>query len=90
MTNNTGSAISGNVYLAIDSLSSNTSAHNVVGLTASYSPTNSPYVLVSGSGLAAGASQQVTLTFTTPTTGSINYTPRVVVPQGGTTDNGNP
>jgi hypothetical protein len=70
VTNYLSSAISTPVYLAVEGLSSNTSLVNKAGLTTVNSP-GSPYVLVSGSGLTAGASASVTLQFAVPASGAI-------------------
>ena len=59
------------VYLAANALSSNTTLINSIGVTVMSTPAGSPYVLVSGSGLAAGESASVTLQFSNPTSGSI-------------------
>jgi hypothetical protein len=70
ITNVLSQAITGNIYLVLSNLSSNTSLSNASGTTVNNSP-GSPYVTVS-SGLAAGASVTVTLQFAAPTTGVIS------------------
>lgn len=76
---NTGTAkVNGPIYLALDSLSSNTMLANSAGTTSHTSPASSPYVLVSASGLAANASVVVTLEFTQPASGGVTYTPRAI------------
>jgi hypothetical protein len=64
-------AITNPVYLAVNNLSSNTTLINSIGVTVMSSPAGSPYVLVSGSGLAPGASASVTLQFSNPASGGI-------------------
>ena len=70
--------IIGPIYLALDSLSANTSLANSVGSTENALPTGSPYVKVSSGSLAPGASVIVDLQFTRPLSGGINYHPRSV------------
>lgn len=65
------------IYLALDSLSSNTTLANSAGTTVN-APAGSPYVLVSNSDLAPGASLNVSLEFTAPSSGGITYTPRAL------------
>jgi hypothetical protein len=78
VSNPTGSAVNGPVYLVIDMLSSNTTLANAAGKTSTVVPTGSPYVVASASGLAAGASVNVALEFTVPAYGTISYTPRTL------------
>jgi hypothetical protein len=77
--NLSSAAISGPVYLVIDSLSSNATFTNATGTTAN-NPPASPYVLLPGTsgGLALGASASVTLQFADPTNGNITYDTRVL------------
>jgi hypothetical protein len=70
ITNVLSQAISGNIYLVLGNLSSNTSLSNASGTTVNNSP-GSPYVTVA-SGLAAGASVTVTLQFAAPGSGVIS------------------
>ncbi len=70
VTNLLNAAITGPIYLAAGNLSANTAMANSAGVTQNNTP-GSPYVLVTGSQLAAGASTTVTLQFTPPATGSI-------------------
>ncbi|MDD5199813.1 MAG: acid phosphatase, partial [Terrimicrobiaceae bacterium] len=70
--------ISGPIYLALDSLSGNTSLTNKSGLTATNAPIGSPDILVSNADLAAGASTNVTLQFANPTSGQVTYNARAV------------
>lgn len=80
---NTGtSAVTGPVYLALDSLSANTTLANAAGMTSRITPTGSPYILVSNSSIAAGASVTAVLEFMPPSSGSVSYTPRAVVVTG--------
>jgi phosphatidylinositol-3-phosphatase len=72
VTNALSGAITNPVYLVLGGLS-HTTLINSTGTTVNNSP-NSPYVLVSQSGLAAGASASVTLQFTAPVGGSISST----------------
>jgi hypothetical protein len=62
VTNNSGSAVTNPVYLVVSNLSSNTVLSNSAGTTVN-NYAGSPYVLVSSTGLAAGASASVTLQF---------------------------
>ncbi len=70
------------VYLALDGLSSNTSLMNSVGHIQNNAPNGSPYVFVSSSGLAGGASATATLQFTVPASGSISDSMRVISVNG--------
>jgi hypothetical protein len=71
VTNLLDAPLAGPVYLAAGGLSSNTTLINSIGTTQNTAPLGSPYVLVSGSGLEAGAAATVTLQFTPPTSGGI-------------------
>jgi len=64
VTNTLGTAITNPVYLVVGNLSSNATVTNSAGTTVN-NWAGSPYVSVSPSGLAAGASVTVPLTFTT-------------------------
>jgi hypothetical protein len=80
--NNLSTAITTPVYLALNNLSSNTSLLNKTGLTVNNAPTGTPYILVSNSGLAVGHSLTVNLSFTSPASGNITYTPNVIITSG--------
>ncbi len=80
--NNQSTAITTPVYLALNNLSSNTSLLNKTGLTVNNAPVGTPYILVSNTGLAVGHSLTVTLSFTSPASGSISYTPNIIVTSG--------
>lgn len=71
VTNMLGTAVTNPVYLAVNGLSSNTSLFSPAGVTVNSSPVGSPYVLVSGAGLANGAAASVVLQFANPASGSI-------------------
>jgi len=71
ITNLLSTAITGPIYLAAGNLSNNT-AMTHVGVTANSAPVGSPYVLVTNSQLAAGASITVNLQFTPPSSGAIS------------------
>lgn len=75
LTNNSASTITGPFYLALDGLSTNATLSNATGTTAVQSK---PYITVSAGNLAAGASVNVTLLFTNPTSAAISYTTRVL------------
>ena len=72
VTNLLDGPLAGPLYLVAGGLSSNTTLVNSIGTTHYTAPVGSPYVLVSGSGLAVGASATVTLQFTPPTAGAIS------------------
>jgi len=76
--NNSGIAMVGPICVALDGLSSNTTLKNKNGNTVNSSPTGSPYIKVSNSTLAAGASVTITLQFANPASGAVTYTPRVI------------
>lgn len=78
ITNNNANALDGSFVLALDSLSPTATLSNSAGVTAAYAPLGSPYITVSGSPLAAGASASVTLQFNNPTNAAISYTSRVL------------
>lgn len=72
VTNTLSAAISNPIYLVVGNLA-NTTLKNSAGTTVNNYPGN-PYVSVSPSGLAAGASTLVTLQFTPPSGGPISDT----------------
>ncbi len=79
VTNRGQQAINGPIEVVLDNLSSNTTLANATGTTANNVPLGSPYIAVPGvTSLAPGASASVTLQFTTPSTGSISYSPRAI------------
>ena len=80
ITNQLPNAISTPLYLAVDNLSSNTTLSNAAGTVQdpANAPVGSPYVTVSGTGLAVGASATVTLQFTQPSSGGIADDLRVI------------
>jgi hypothetical protein len=65
VTNMLSAAVSNPIYLEVGSL--NTTLKNAAGTATD----GNPYVLVSGAGLAAGASATVTLQFASPSSGSV-------------------
>ena len=77
VSNTLSTAITAPVYLVVGGLSNNATLANSAGTTVN-NDAGSPYVLVSQSGLGAGASTTVTLTYTPPTTGTISATMDVV------------
>jgi hypothetical protein len=77
VTNALSTAITNPIYLVVGNVSANTSLINSAGTTANNFPGN-PYVSVSPSGLAAGASITVTLQFSPPTSGAISDTMNVI------------
>jgi hypothetical protein len=77
LTNTSGSALTGPIYVVLDSLSSNASLYNSGGSTACAAPLGSPYVSVTGT-LSAGASTTLVLQFTDPVNSAIGYTTRVL------------
>jgi len=78
VTNLLDAPLAGPVYIAAGGLSANTSLVNALGTTQVNAPVGSPYVLLSGSGLAPGASATATLQFTPPTSGSITDSLEVI------------
>src|SRR5262249_43351660 len=60
ITNRSSSAVAGPIQLVLDGISANTSLANATGTTAN-NGTASPYITVSATGLAPGASATVTL-----------------------------
>ena len=78
VTNTGATAIPGTVSIALDGLTSGATLTNAAGTTQYASPIGSPYVDVSASDVAAGATTvSFTLTFSSPG-GTIKYTPRVL------------
>ena len=73
VTNISSDPIGGPIYLALDNLSSSTALVNGIGATNYSLPSGSPYVLVSNTGLAPGASVVLLLKFTVPTAGGVAY-----------------
>lgn len=72
--------LTGPIVLVLDDLSVNTSLANKTGNTVG-APAGNPYIVISNSSLAAGATATVSLEFTSPSSGGITYTPR---PMSGT------
>jgi hypothetical protein len=81
VTNVLSTAITTPIYLVEGNLSANTSLVNASGTTANHAA-GSPYVTVSQTGLAAGASILVSLQFTPPTSGAISANPIIVTTSG--------
>jgi hypothetical protein len=81
VTNTLSSAITSPIYLVVGNLSTNTHLNNSAGTTVNSFP-GSPYVSVSPSGLAAGASVTVTLQFAAPSGGAITDTLSTIVTNG--------
>jgi rhamnogalacturonan endolyase len=78
LRNVTSVPVTGPLYLVLDGLSSNTTLVNGSGLTANNAPAGSPYLNVTDLNLAPGASVNVSLEFTNPTSGGITYTARIL------------
>jgi hypothetical protein len=74
VTNTSAHPVTGPVYLALDSLSGNTTLTNAAGTVA-----GSPYVVVTTNAIAPNASVNVMLQFASPTSGGVTYTPRIVI-----------
>jgi hypothetical protein len=77
LINSTASTIAGPICLALENLSSNTSLANAAGTTVN-SPVGSPFVIASSGDLAPGATLNVTLQFTLPSSGGITYAAHTV------------
>jgi hypothetical protein len=77
LTNASGAAIAGPIYVVLDNLSSNATLYNTGGSTSCAAPTGSPYVLLTGS-LNTGATATAVLQFTNPTNAPINYATRIL------------
>jgi glucuronoarabinoxylan endo-1,4-beta-xylanase len=77
LINSTASTIAGPICFAFDSLSSNTSLTNAAGTTVN-PPVGSPFVIASSGDMAPGATLNVSLQFTLPSSGSITYAARTV------------
>jgi hypothetical protein len=78
VTNAGATVIPGTVSIALDGLTPAATLTNAAGVTQFASPIGSPYVDVSATDLAAGATTaSFTLTFSSPG-GAIKYTPRVL------------
>ena len=80
VTNN-GAALSGPVYVALDSLTGNATLVGSLGTTQCAAPVGSPYVLLSN-GLGAGQSISLTLQFTSAAGPPFIYTPRYLAGSG--------
>lgn len=78
LTNNTTATLAGPFHVVLDNLSTTMTLSNQGGVTSVYSPLAAPYVAVSASPLAPGASVTVTLQFTNPNNAAIGYTDRVL------------
>jgi hypothetical protein len=79
VTNTGASAVPGRVSIALDGLTSGVTLSNATGATQYAGPVGSPYVDVSASDLAPGATTaSFTLTFSYSGGGTIKYTPRVL------------
>jgi uncharacterized cupredoxin-like copper-binding protein len=82
ITNMGTASIGGPVSLVVDNLSSNASLYSPTGSTGCAAPLGSPYVTVSTSDLAPGASASTTLQFTDPTKTAVTYNTRVLAGAG--------
>jgi hypothetical protein len=81
LTNTGASAITGPIYVVLDSLSSNASVYTPSGSTGCAAPLGSPYISIAGP-LSTGASTTVVLHFTDPTNATISFTTRVLAGAG--------
>lgn len=81
VTNTSGSALTGPIHVALDTLSSNATLANASGVTSCAIPA-SPYVTVGAGPLNPNASLTVKLEFTKTASGAITYTPRVLAGAG--------
>lgn len=79
---NNGAAISGPVYLALDSLTAGTTLSGAAGLTQCALPANSPYILLSNTGIGGGQSVTLTLQFSSQSGPPFVYTPRYLAGNG--------
>ena len=80
VTNN-GAALSGPVYVALDSLNGNATLVGSLGTTQCAAPVGSPYVLLSN-GIGAGRTLTLTLQFTSAAGPPFIYTPRYLAGSG--------
>lgn len=78
LTNSSAATVAGPVRFALDNLSSNTSLANAAGATV-YPPAGSPYVVAASGDLAPGATVNVVLEFTPPSSGGITYSARTIL-----------
>jgi phosphodiesterase/alkaline phosphatase D-like protein len=77
VSNTSGAAISENLALVVDGLSSNATLFGATGSTSLLAPIGSSFVKLPVSTLNAGQSVTVSLEFVNPTNGKITYTPRL-------------
>jgi hypothetical protein len=80
VTNN-GAALSGPIFVVLDSLTANATLVGSSGTTQCAVPAGSPYVLLSN-GIGAGQSISLTLQFTSPAGPPFVYTPRYLAGSG--------
>jgi hypothetical protein len=76
--NTSGSTIDGPIYLVLDNLSSNATLIKAAGTTQNEPPLGSPYIQVTASSLAPGATAVNVLVFSDPSNGAITYIYRVL------------
>jgi len=81
VTNVLSTNITTPIYIVLGQLSNNTSLLNQTGTTTNTMP-GSPYITVSPSGLASGASILVPLQFSAPTSGVISNNPVIITTAG--------
>ena len=77
VSNASSSAVSGNLALVVDNLSSNATLFGAAGTTSLLAPIGSSFVTLPVSTLNAGQSVTVALEFVNPSNGKITYTPRL-------------
>jgi predicted AlkP superfamily pyrophosphatase or phosphodiesterase len=80
LQNQTASAVTGPIYLALDNLVSNATLANKDGDVTTLPPVNSPYITVvpTGGTLGAGMALSVTLQFANSSNSGISYDTRVI------------
>ncbi len=78
VTNHSASTLAGPIYYVLDSLSTNTSLVNGKGVSVNTTGPSSPYIIVSSTDLAPGASVSIALQFANPASGGITYTARAL------------
>jgi hypothetical protein len=76
LTNKGTTSFSGPIQYVLDGLNTTVAGQN--GTTANNAPLGSPYITATTNALAAGASMQLVLNFTPPSSGGVTYTPRTV------------
>ena len=78
ITNRGTTPMAGPIQLVVDNLSAGTTLVNKTGVTSNNVPSGSAYITASAGDLAPGASVTVSLQFTIPASGGVNYYARTV------------